>query len=61
MKISFRFLVMSVLLMAGTTLVQAQKKALTAQSYDEWQSLGQKIISADGKYIAWVVNVQEGD
>ncbi len=61
MKILIRLLALWLLTIAGTRLAQAQKKPLTHQSYDEWQSIGQKIISADGKYMAWVVNLQEGD
>ncbi|HEY8396504.1 MAG TPA: S9 family peptidase, partial [Flavihumibacter sp.] len=39
----------------------AQKKPLDHSVYDQWQSLGEKIISADGNWLAYTVNVQEGD
>ncbi|MFT4023060.1 MAG: hypothetical protein QM664_04650, partial [Flavihumibacter sp.] len=60
MRITARLLALCLLLMT-VVFAQAQKKPLTHQSYDEWQSVGQKMISANGKYIAWVVNLQEGD
>ncbi|ULQ54489.1 alpha/beta hydrolase family protein [Flavihumibacter fluvii] len=39
----------------------AQKKALDHSVYDNWQNLGEKLVSADGKYLAFVINRQEGD
>lgn len=38
-----------------------QKKPLDHTVYDNWQAIGERIISNDGKYIAWQVNPQEGD
>lgn len=48
-------------LLCMSAMALAQKKPLTHQSYDSWQSPGPRIISADGKYIAYAVNLQEGD
>lgn len=41
--------------------VFAQKKPLDHTVYDEWQSIGERIISNDGKWIVYTVNPQEGD
>ena len=42
-------------------LVDAQKKPLDHTVYDNWQSIGEKLISANGKFVAYTINVQEGD
>jgi dipeptidyl aminopeptidase/acylaminoacyl peptidase len=39
----------------------AQKKPLDHSVYDAWQSLGEKIISNNGKIVSYAVNPQEGD
>ncbi|RYF82507.1 MAG: S9 family peptidase, partial [Chitinophagaceae bacterium] len=39
----------------------AQKKPLDHTVYDSWQSLGERMISNDGKWIVYTVNAQEGD
>jgi dipeptidyl aminopeptidase/acylaminoacyl peptidase len=39
----------------------AQKKALDHSVYDGWQSLGERAISSNGKFVAYTVNPQEGD
>ena len=39
----------------------AQKKPLDHSVYDSWQSIGQKLISNDGKWIVYTVDPQEGD
>ena len=40
---------------------QAQKKPLTAGVYDGWQSIGERVLSPDGKYLVYTVVPQEGD
>lgn len=53
-----------VLLLLSFQLVFAQnnsKKPLDHSVYDGWQSIGEKIISNDGRIVAYTVNVQEGD
>ncbi len=40
---------------------QAQKKALDHTVYDQWQSLSERTISNDGKYVVYTINPQEGD
>jgi dipeptidyl aminopeptidase/acylaminoacyl peptidase len=42
-------------------LATAQKKPLDHTVYDSWQSLGEKIISNDGKWVVYTVTPQEGD
>ncbi len=37
------------------------KKPLDHSVYDSWQSLGEKIISNNGNYVAYAINPQEGD
>ena len=39
----------------------AQKKPLDPSVYDGWQHIGERVLSADGKYIAYTVVPQEGD
>jgi len=39
----------------------AQKKPLDHTVYDSWQSIGERMISNDGKWVVYTVNPQEGD
>jgi dipeptidyl aminopeptidase/acylaminoacyl peptidase len=39
----------------------AQKKPLDHSVYDGWQSIGERSISNDGKYVVYAVTPQEGD
>jgi VCBS repeat-containing protein len=39
----------------------SQKKPLDHSVYDSWQSIGEKLISANGKFVAYTITVQEGD
>ncbi|RYG53780.1 MAG: S9 family peptidase [Chitinophagaceae bacterium] len=41
--------------------IHAQKKPLDHTVYDGWQNIGQRMISNDGKWVVYNVNVQEGD
>ena len=41
--------------------VFAQKKPLDHSVYDGWQNIGERLLSNDGKYVAFTVNPQEGD
>lgn len=47
------------LLWAGS--LQAQKKPLDHSVYDSWQSISERMLSNDGKFLAFAVNPQEGD
>ena len=39
----------------------AQKKPLDHTVYDSWQSIGERMISNDGKWVVYTVTPQEGD
>ena len=39
----------------------AQKKPLDHTVYDGWQSIGERMISNDGKWVVYTIAVQEGD
>lgn len=39
----------------------AQKKPLDHTVYDGWQNIGSRVISDNGKWIAYTINLQEGD
>lgn len=39
----------------------AQKKTLDHSVYDSWQSIGERMISSDGKWVVYTINVQQGD
>lgn len=47
------------LLWAGS--LEAQKKPLDHTVYDGWQSISERLLSNDGKFLAFTVNPQEGD
>ncbi len=38
-----------------------QKKSLTHDDYDGWQSVAERMLSDDGVYVAYSINQQEGD
>jgi dipeptidyl aminopeptidase/acylaminoacyl peptidase len=41
--------------------IAAQKKPLDHSVYDSWQSIGEKLISPDAKWIVYTITPQEGD
>jgi dipeptidyl aminopeptidase/acylaminoacyl peptidase len=43
------------------TILFAQKKPLDHTVYDGWQSIGERMISRDGKWVVYTVTPQEGD
>lgn len=53
------FLAATVLL--ASYFVHAQKKPLDHSVYDGWQSIGERLISNDGKWVVYSIDVQEGD
>lgn len=55
-----RLLVCS-LLFAAISVTAQNKKPLDHSVYDGWKSIGERMISNDGKYIVYAVNPQEGD
>ncbi len=50
----------SLLLLCSINLL-AQKKPLDHTVYDSWQSIGEKMISDDGKIVVYTITPQEGD
>lgn len=48
-------------ILCASLAVTAQKKPLDHAVYDGWQSIGERAISNNGKYVAYTVAVQEGD
>lgn len=54
----FSILLLSFLFFQAAT---AQKKPLDHSVYDAWQSIGERLLSDDGKWIVYSVNPQEGD
>lgn len=52
---------LAVLLFLITVAASAQKKVLDHTVYDSWKSLSAVKITDDGKYVATIVNEQEGD
>src|SRR6185369_14662550 len=49
------------LLLLSPLCLFAQKKPLDHSVYDGWQSIGERMISNDGKWIVYSINPQEGD
>lgn len=54
-------LILAICLIGTVSFLNAQKKPLDHTVYDSWQSISERILSNDGKYIAFAVNPQEGD
>jgi len=57
-RIHFIFIIISFSL---SLLVQAQKKPLDHSVYDAWQSIGERKLNADGSWIVYTIDPQEGD
>jgi len=51
----------SIIFSISFLLTFAQKKTLDHSIYDSWQSIGERAISNDGKFVVYAVNPQEGD
>src|SRR6476661_8924934 len=54
----YRVVILLLLLPAN---LLAQKKPLDHTVYDGWQSIGERLISNDGKWVVYTVTPQEGD
>ena len=50
-----------VLALLGAVVAHAQKKPLDHSVYDGWQSIGERFISNDGKFVVYTIARQEGD
>ncbi len=53
--------ILPLFLFAFSISFSQNKKPLDHSVYDGWKSLGERLISNDGKYIVYTVNPQEGD
>ena len=60
-KIHFMKKIIALLICLLPLISFSQKKPLDHSVYDSWQSIGEKLISANGKFVAYTINVQEGD
>ncbi|MGN6417304.1 MAG: alpha/beta hydrolase family protein [Pseudobacter sp.] len=49
------------LAMLSTSLAMAQKKPLDHSVYDGWQSISERSVSNNGKFVAYTITPQEGD
>lgn len=56
-----RNIVFLLLLLFSSFNLLAQKKPLDHTVYDSWQSIGEKMISDDGKLVVYTITPQEGD
>lgn len=54
-------LLLSALLLLNVSLIAQNKKPLDHSVYDGWKSIGERMISNDGKYVVYAINPQEGD
>ncbi|MEP1087364.1 prolyl oligopeptidase family serine peptidase [Algoriphagus sp.] len=61
MKIERFAVSLLVLLLFSQTLFAQQKRPLTHQDYDQWESLGSQKISKNGQWVGFQVNPQDGD
>lgn len=50
-----------ILLLSPLLCVAQGKKPLDHSVYDAWQNIGERVISNNGKWIAYTINPQEGD
>src|SRR5882757_2595701 len=44
-----------------TFFAHSQKKLLDPSVYDKWESIGERILSHDGKWLVYTITPQEGD
>ncbi len=56
-----KFFIFSFFLLGSAGLLAQNKKPLDHSVYDGWQSIGEKVISNNGYYLAYTVVPQEGD
>jgi len=61
MKILFKFLFIFLLFWSSTLSIAQEKRALTHQDYDGWETVSSEKISKSGQWIGYTVNPQEGD
>ena len=54
-------LLFSTTLLLSFNLLFAQKKPLDHSVYDSWQHIGERMISNDGKWVVYTIDLQQGD
>src|ERR1700754_1410671 len=60
-KPSFNCVILLLIFLLATLFSFGQKKPLDPSVYDHWESIGEKLLSPDGKYLVYTVVPQEGD
>lgn len=50
-----------ILILCYLTILSAQKPPLDHTVYDKWKSLSSPVISADGNWVSYIINPQQGD
>lgn len=60
-SLSMRSYILTAFLLFTFNFLLAQKKPLDHTVYDGWQSIGERMISNNGKWVVYTINVQEGD
>ncbi|GGA93918.1 alpha/beta hydrolase family protein [Puia dinghuensis] len=56
-----RFFTLVFIVLTAAAPAQAQKKPLDHSVYDGWQSVGESLLSNDGKWLVYTITPQEGD
>ncbi|HWK07814.1 MAG TPA: prolyl oligopeptidase family serine peptidase [Puia sp.] len=56
-----RLLCCTLLLILAFLSVSAQRRPLDHSVYDGWESIGERILSPDGKYLVYTITPQQGD
>ena len=61
MKSCFFVLFLTVLTFFALGQTPASKKSLDPSVYDKWESIGERVLSNDGKWLVYTITPQEGD
>ena len=54
-------LIVSCILLIAYSFSYSQKKPLDHSVYDNWQHIGERMISNDGRWVVYTIDPQEGD
>ncbi|HTI94164.1 MAG TPA: prolyl oligopeptidase family serine peptidase [Puia sp.] len=57
----FSRVILLLIVLLPTLVSFGQKKPLDPSVYDHWESIGEKLLSPDGKYLVYTIVPQEGD
>jgi hypothetical protein len=61
MKIQIKFHLIVLLFWSSTLSIAQEKRSLTHQDYDGWESVSSEKISKSGQWVGYTINPQEGD